>query len=132
MRGVKKILTDFCSIGSADLHIQSFGLDFGSWLRLSFEPGGSSRSIQLPKVGRKNPTEKLALFVWIFTDHKVMQKQTQPPLTLAPRFDLDGEVRAIMQLPCAEAMPRIWRLHRMLKSPANQLPPPKLIEPPSL
>jgi hypothetical protein len=59
-----------------------------------------------------------------------MEKQTQTHLALAPQFDLEAEVGLIMQLPCAEAMARIWRLHRMLKSPANELPPPKLIDPP--
>jgi hypothetical protein len=56
----------------------------------------------------------------------------KPHLKPAPIFDIQKEMTEIMSIPCALAMPRIWALHRILKSPANQLPPPKLIEPPSL
>ncbi len=61
-----------------------------------------------------------------------MHHTEKSTLKLAPVFDLEAEAAHILSIPFAEAMPRIWRLHRMLKSPANQLPPPKLIEPPSL
>lgn len=56
----------------------------------------------------------------------------KPHLKPAPIFDIQKEMNEIMSIPCALAMPRIWALHRMLKSPSNQLPPPKLIEPSSL
>jgi hypothetical protein len=44
-------------------------------------------------------------------------------LKVAPVFDLEAEAAHILTIPCAEAMPRIWALHRMLKKSANELPP---------
>jgi hypothetical protein len=60
-----------------------------------------------------------------------MPDTTQTNLKIAPVFDAEAEAQKIMTVSCAEAMPLIWRLHRMLKKPANELPPPKLV-PPSL
>jgi hypothetical protein len=56
-----------------------------------------------------------------------MNDTTQPTLKIAPPFDLEAEAAHIMSIPCAEAMPRIWALHRMLKKSANELPPPLLV-----
>jgi hypothetical protein len=47
---------------------------------------------------------------------------------LAPVFDLEAEAAHIMSIPCSEAMPLIWRLHRMLKKSANELPPMVLVQ----
>ena len=56
-----------------------------------------------------------------------MNDTTQPTLKIAPPFDLEAEAAHIMSIPCAQAMPRIWALYRMLKKPANELPPPMLV-----
>lgn len=47
----------------------------------------------------------------------------KPHLKTAPIFDIDKEMNEIMSIPCSQAMPRIWVLHRMLKKAANELPP---------
>jgi hypothetical protein len=60
-----------------------------------------------------------------------MKNTTKTTLKLAPTFDPEALAAQIMTVPCCEAMQLIWRLHRMLKKPANELPPPKLV-PPSL
>lgn len=57
-----------------------------------------------------------------------MSDTTQPTLKIAPPFDLEAEAAHIMSIPCSEAMPLIWRLHRMLKKSANELPPMMLVQ----
>jgi hypothetical protein len=57
-----------------------------------------------------------------------MNDTTQPTLKIAPIFDLEAEAEYIMSIPCSQAMPLIWRLHRMLKKSANELPPMVLVQ----
>lgn len=69
----------------------------------------------------------MRLFGWILDNDNGMQDTTQTTLKIAPPLNLEAEAAHILSIPCTQAMPLIWRLHRMLKKSANELPPLKLV-----